>query len=142
MTEAWRCVWRDGIVPQLSTRALSELRQALLSDDPRLQQGATTTPPPLLKVQDWPVEAACAIGYCGWQGEGLETVGQVEEFFARVCAAADARLGEPAAVRHFLNWYDDTPRTQMRQELLAEVERALAQRQAVPARRRQPALAA
>jgi hypothetical protein len=79
-------------------------------------------------VQDWPVEAACALGFCGWQGEELETVGQVEEFFARLCFEADQRLGEPAACRWFLNWFDDTPRADMRRELLGEVERALAER--------------
>lgn len=129
--EAWRQVWREGFVPELSTAALEALREGLVSDDPRLQQGATTTPPPLLSLMDWSVEAACALGYCGWRGEGLRTVGQVEEYFARLCYEADLRLGEPTACRHFLNWYDDTPREIVRQELLAEVELALAQRRAV-----------
>jgi hypothetical protein len=115
-------------VPVISTTGLTALRDALRGDDPRLVQGATTTPPPLMCVQDWPVEAADALGYCGWQGEGLETVGQVEEYFARCCFEADQRLGEPAACRWFLNWYDDTPRDEMRRELLAEVELALAER--------------
>ncbi len=48
-----------------------------VSDDPRLTQGSTTTPP-LMCVQDWPVEAACVLGFCGWQGDGLETVAEVE----------------------------------------------------------------
>jgi hypothetical protein len=126
--ESWRIVWRDGFVPVLSTTGLTALRDALRGDDPRLVQGATTTPPPLMCVQDWPVEAADALGYCGWQGEGLETVGQVEEYFARCCFEADQRLGEPAACRWFLNWYDDTPRDEVRRELLAEVELALAER--------------
>jgi hypothetical protein len=30
-----------------------------------------------------------------------------------------------------LNWFDDTPRNEMRRELLAEVERALTERQPV-----------
>ncbi|MBX9582421.1 MAG: hypothetical protein K2X87_19125, partial [Gemmataceae bacterium] len=68
------------------------------------------------------------LGFCGWQGEGLESVGEVEEFFARACFEADQRLGEPAACRWFLNWFDDTPRDQMRRELLPEVDRALAER--------------
>jgi len=79
-------------------------------------------------VQDWPVEAACALGFCGWQGERLETVGDVEEYFARCCFEADTRLGEAAACRWFLNWFDDTPRDDMRRDLLAEVELALADR--------------
>ena len=97
----------------------------LATDDGRLLQGATTTPPPLACVQDWPVEGACALGYCGWVGDGLETVGEVEEFFARMCFEIDQRLGEPAGCRWFLNWFDETPRDEMRELLLVEVERAL-----------------
>lgn len=127
--DTWRKVWREGMAPQLSTAGLQALRRALLNDDARLLQGATTSPPPLQCVQDWPAEAACVLGYCGWQGEGLETVGQIEEFFARCCFEADKQLGEPAASRWFLNWYDDTPRDEMRRELSAEVSRELANRQ-------------
>ena len=126
--ESWRKVWREGIAPQLSDEALDALRLALTHDDARILQGATSTPPPLACVQDWPVEAACVLGYCGWQGEGLETVAEVEEFFARTCYEADRLLGEPAAVRWFLNWYDETPREEMRRQLLAEVSHALARR--------------
>jgi hypothetical protein len=128
--ESWRKVWRDGLAPQLSRAALAALRGGLMRDDPQLLQGATTSPPPLAYVQDWAVEAACALGYCGWQGEDLETVAEVEEFFARVCYEADQRLGEPAACRWFLNWYDDTPRAAVRRLLLAEVNRTLDQRNA------------
>ena len=126
--ESWRKVWREGLAPLLSTKGLEALARALTNDDSRLLQGATTTPPPLQCVEDWPVEAACALGYCGWQGDGLETVGEVEEFFARMCFEVDQRLGEPAGCRWFLNWFDDTPREQMRRELLVEVQRSLAQR--------------
>jgi hypothetical protein len=59
----------------------------------------------------------------------LETVSEVEEFFARACFETDQRLGEPAACRWFLNWYDETPREEMRRQLLAEVNRSLAQLQ-------------
>jgi hypothetical protein len=128
--ESWRKVWRDGLEPLISTAGLEALRAALQSDDARLLQGATTTPPPLQCVQDWPVEAACALGYCGWQGEGLESVAEVEEYFARLCFEVDQRLGEPAACRWFLNWFDETPRDEMRALLLAEVNRTLAHRRA------------
>lgn len=126
--ELWRNVWRNGFAPNLSHPGLVALRDALRGDDRRLTQGSTTTPPPLLCVQDWPCEGACALGFCGWQGESLQTVGEVEEYFAKACFEADQRLGEPAACRHFLNWFDDTPRDEMRRELLAEVELALALR--------------
>jgi hypothetical protein len=129
--ESWRKVWRDGLAPLVSTSGLEALRRALLNDDPRLLQGATTTPPPLPCVQDWPVEAACALGFCGWQGDHLESVSDVEEYFARMCFETDQRLGEPAAIRWFLNWFDETPREEMRRQLLGEVNRTLAGRGAV-----------
>src|SRR5438552_17129476 len=127
--ESWRKVWREGLAPQISTAGLEALRAALVNDDARLIQGATTSPAPLQCVQDWPVEAACGLGYCGWQCDGLETVAEVEEFFARTCFEADQRLGEPAACRWFLNWFDETPREEMRRQLAAEVHWALTQRQ-------------
>jgi hypothetical protein len=126
--ESWQKVWREGVAPLLSTTSLEVLQDALLNDDGRLLQGATTSPPPLQCVQDWPCEGACAIGYCGWQGDGLETVAEVEEFFAQMCFEVDQRLGEPAACRWFLNWFDETPRDQMREQLLPEVRRILAER--------------
>lgn len=126
--ESWRKVWREGLAPQISTDGLEALGRALREDDARLLQGATTTPPPLQCVRDWPVEGACALAYCGWQGENLQTVADVEEYFARACFEVDQALGEPAACRWFLNWFDDTPRDEMRSLLLEEVEQTLAQR--------------
>src|SRR5258708_32759147 len=128
--ESWRNTWRKGVAPLLSTQSLESLRAALCNDDARLLQGATTTPPPLQCVQDWPVEAACALGYCGWQGEGLESVAEVEEYFARLGFEVDQRLGEPAACRWLLNWFDETPRDEVRSLLLAEGGRPLARRRA------------
>lgn len=128
--EPWRVVWRDGIAPLLSTTALTAVRTALRDDDTRLQQGSTTDPPPLMCVQDWPCQGACLLGYAGWQGEGLATVGEVEEYFAAKCFQTNESLapnGDPV-IRYFLCWFDDTPRDEMRREMLAEVELALATR--------------
>jgi hypothetical protein len=129
---AWQKVFRDGLAPHLSTPALIALQRALENDDPCLLQGQTTSPPPLQAVQEWPVEGACSLGFCGWQGEGLETVGEVEEYFARVCYEADCCLEEAGAVRYFINWYDETPRDEMRRNLLAEVNTESATRQGTP----------
>ncbi len=123
--EAWRHCWRRGFVPTLSVRELEALRDALVKDDRRLVQGGTTVPPPIMAVQGWPVEAACAIAFCGWQGDDLTTVGEVEQFFATACFQADQELGETAACRFFLNWFDDQQRPIVFRELLAEVELAL-----------------
>lgn len=56
------------------------------------------------------------------------TVGDCEEEFAQMCFKADELLGEPAACRWFLNWFDDTPREQMLKELGAECRNVLAAR--------------
>jgi hypothetical protein len=125
--ETWRKVWREGIAPQLSTNGVLALHAALRTDDDRLLQGATISPP-LQFLRDSRAQGACVVGYCGWQGDGLNTVGEVEEFFAEVCFKVDKALGEPAACRWFLNWFDDTPRLEVRAELLREVRRTLAQR--------------
>jgi hypothetical protein len=126
--EVWQKAWREALSRILSTPALEALQKALQADDSRLIQQATTMPPPLQSVIDWPVEGACAIGYCGWQGDGLETVGEVEEYFARVCFEVDNHFNEPAACRWFLNWFDETPRAQMIHQLLPEVCRTLEER--------------
>lgn len=126
--ESWRHVWRNGFVPHISTQALEALLDGLKEDDQKLRQGCTTEPPPLMCVQDWPIEAACALGYCGWKGEELHTVGLVEEYFAKLCYEADQTLGEPAACRHFLNWFDDGYREVVRSELITEVQFNLDQR--------------
>lgn len=131
--ENWKKVWRQGIVPLLGTPGLEALRLALARDDGRLIQHSTCCPPPSEIFHGEEVEGACALGFCGWQADGLDTVGEVEAFFIRTCTAADEALGEPAACRHFLHWFDETPRPDMRRQLLPEVNRALNLRQATAA---------
>ena len=132
--ESWQKLWREGAAPLLTTDNLETLRIALVIDDPRLKQGATTSPPPIQCVQDWPCEAACLLAYCGAADlgglapEGNVTVGEVEEYFARLCWEIDQRMGEPAACRYLLNFWDDTPRLTARHKLLTEVHRTLAER--------------
>lgn len=129
----WRQVWRDGFAPILPIDGLTALATALREDDKKLIQGATTTPLPLMCVMDWPVEAGDCLAFMGavtHGGFGTATVGECEEFFAKCCYEADQLLGEPAACRWLLNWYDDTPRDEMRRELLAEVESVLENRAA------------
>jgi len=127
--ETWRQVWRAGFAPALPAAGLEALAAALAADDPRLLQGSTTAPPPLMCHQDDPCAGACALGFVGWlDGTDRHTVGQVEEFFAHAFDEATGRVGDFEPVRDFLNWFDHTPRDVMRAELLAEVERELARR--------------
>lgn len=131
--EMWRQSWRalcdirkDDGVYLIPTEGLRRLARALASDDTRLLQGATTSPPPLLSVKDWPVEGADPIAFLGWT-DGI-AVAELQEFFAETCFALDMALQEPAGCRWLLNWLDDTPRDQMRLLLLAEVHMELRNR--------------
>lgn len=123
--ESWRRVWREGIAPLLSTKSLEALRRGLESNSPCILQGVTSQPPSLTYYANEKVEACCALSYCGWQGEGLETVAEVEEFFARMCYEIDQRMGEPAAVRYFLGWFDEQPRDIVFKALIEECQKAL-----------------
>jgi hypothetical protein len=126
----WQHAFRDGFAPLLGVGPLEALADALARDSAELMQHGTTTPPAFPGVEDWPVEAACAVGYCGWRGEGLKTVAEVNEYFCRLCAAATERLGEPFGFGRFTGWFDHTPRGEMRPALLAEVRRELGRRAA------------
>ncbi len=130
MNESWRKVWRVA-APFLSTEGLTALAKALREDDPRLIQRATTIPPPLQCVMDWPCEAGCLFAYCGWQGDGVDTVGDVEEFFSALCYRIDCKLGEPAGCRYILNFWDETPRSEAIRLLLEEVTLSLKEREVV-----------
>lgn len=131
--ELWRRVWRLGLAPHLSETGLHALRAALLHNDDRLLQGASTSPPALDVLAECEVEAACALCYCAWRGDGCTSVGEVAREFERLCLAADQALGEPGGVRAFLDWYDLTPRGEVRRLLREEVEHALAQRRSAAA---------
>lgn len=128
-------VFRRGIAPQIDTVGLTALRRALVKNDQRLLQCATTSPPPLECVRTLPCEGACAIGFCCAFTDDvtLKQVCEVEEFFARVCFDCDQAMGEPAACRFFLNWFDQMPRDKMRAALLVEVDAELIRRQPVAA---------
>ncbi len=122
--EAWKEVFRYGIVPLLTKENLLALKKGIEEDDPNLIQGATCIPPPINCVEDWPVEACCALSYIGWKS-GLELVREVEEFFARICSYVDQKLGEPAIIRWFLKAWDDNPREKVFSEVLEEINLAL-----------------
>src|SRR5258706_9396745 len=124
---SWQRCWRLGLVPLLTPAGLAALRAALESDDPRLVQGATTEPLPIALFADAAVEGACAVGFSLWQGCGLDRVGALHLAFRRLCATADDLLDEPLGTVAFLNWFDETPRGEMRRELLAEIDRLRAE---------------
>jgi len=124
--EAWRKVLRVAL-GLMSDESLVALRKALVEDDERLIQGATTKPPPLACLSDLDCEGACLVGYAG-MADGLETMGEVEEYSARMFYAIDNELGEPAGVRHLLNFWDETPRQELLSYMIPEVNMALDER--------------
>lgn len=125
--EAWRYVWRVGFAPQFGTAGLEALAVALRDDNPQLLQRATTEPPALHCVMDWPCQGCCPVSWAA--AFHAETVGEVEDAFGRACFECDTRLGDRGGCRWLLNWIDETPRATMRAELLAEVEREIAKRE-------------
>lgn len=131
--ESWRKVFREGFAPHLPLKGLVALERALRGDDPRILQRATTKPPPLIAVHDWPVEAADPIAFCLWQGADVPeavTVGQLEEWWARGCFDAEQEIGEQAGSRWFTNWIDETPREEVFAALLPETQAELSRRRA------------
>lgn len=123
-------VLRQGFLPIWATCELEACLALLKADDPRLIQGSTSFPPPLMAAQDLPVERVDPVGFCSTPDALNCTVGEVEEGFARCCFEADARLGEPAACRWALNAIDDEPREKVWKWLIDEIEHALAERKA------------
>lgn len=123
-TVGWRRAWRRGLCPLLPTAGLIALRDALTQDSPELRQQETTGPP---LRRDSRCRGACAVALCGWKGKGLQTVGDVEDFFVRASMRAGRRL-TAKAVDAFFAWYDDAPREEMRRGLLRETDHELARR--------------
>lgn len=121
--EAWRIVFRK--FSQIANAdGLKSLLEALETDSPTLIQGVTTSPPALACYVDQEVEACCLIGFTGWR-EGCVTVNEVEEYFASMCYQIDDAIGEPGGCRFLLNWYDETPREEVRAKLIPELRFAL-----------------
>lgn len=124
---SWQIVFESGFLPLWSNETLERALAALDGDDHRLTQGSTTTPP-LMCVSDWSCEACDLIAFCSVEDPFESTVGEVEEGFARACFEADQRLGEPAACRWFLNFWDDEPRGSLFEEVAVVIRQELRRR--------------
>lgn len=106
--------FKNGFARVFTESQLRALLAGCEADDARLIQGSTTRPAfggnnPFSDRTK--AACGCAVSYAGMTGgDGPTTVGDVEEFFAEACFAADQVLGNPGACRHFLNWFDDADR--------------------------------
>ena len=149
--EPWRKVFRKGFLPALwklvgregYATGLRAVEEKLLDDDDgSLCQKDTTRAAPQTGLwanhpNDFPgregcvCESACFVSFVAWKAGVVKpkheraTIGEVEEAFAQVCFGIDREMGEPAACRWFLNWFDETPMSDVRQALLMETMRAL-----------------
>jgi hypothetical protein len=125
--EAWRKVWREGVVPQLSTEGLGCLLDALKRDDPRIVTGCTTIPPALSSCSDLPIESADPIVWALLDGHSPRacTVGLMDEAFARLAIRCSELCGMPRAIGTLLCWLDEQDRQTWRTELIKEVTAAL-----------------
>ena len=127
--DSWRTVFHCGIVPHLPLAALQDLRDALASGHPAaMLQSGTTSPPPLLPLYNFPVTAASPLVYAVMRARGLKTVREADEAFTRFCRHVESTLDE-GATRRFLDFWQDTPLETAREELLDEVDLALAEYQ-------------
>ncbi len=131
--ELWRHAWRNGIQPLLSRPALLALAEGLRHEDPRICQRITVVPAPGPWNSEWPIEACCPIGYCGWK-TGMHTPAGIEGFFEAIARNADEKLSGITetgwkTITPFLDWFDSGERTLVMEELLAEVEQNLKERE-------------
>jgi hypothetical protein len=122
-----RMAWRAA-APLFTTGGLEALREALWADDPTLLQHETVRPIALQCFLDDKPLGACPWGYAAIKSWHLDKVSEVTLAFSRVCQAVDEATGADAGCRWFLNFVDETPREQMRLELLEEVDIELARR--------------
>lgn len=130
--ESWEHVFRHGLSPSLTLEGLQALAHAIEADDEHLIQGATTEPPALNCTRDWFPNGCCAVAYAVWKGSdaSAESVNleYIEEGFAEASYQCGKRLNESSSVRYFLNWYDQTPRNEMRALLLPVVRDVIQRR--------------
>jgi hypothetical protein len=128
--EAWRKIWREGVVPQLSTEGLQSLLDALRRDDCRIITGSTTIPPAFSAASNLPIEQCDPVIFAMLDGHSPYscTVGLMDEAFARLAIRCSELCGFPRAIGTFLCWVDEQDRETWRMELMREVNLALVAR--------------
>lgn len=125
MFDAARKVLIEGFFPAVPTDRLRGLLFLVLNDDPRLIQGSTCFPPPLMATEGENVESVDPVAFLSVDNALTLTVGEVEEAFAKACFDMDSRLGEPAACRWLLNATDDYSRKEVWDFWATELQKEL-----------------
>ena len=126
MKKDWRHAFR-AIAPDLPTEGLQALVEEIRTHGDRLCQQSVTQPKsPYHGFEDDTPEKACVIGFCGWQGLGLHTVGQVHAYYIAFGQTSHKEIVD------FVDWWDSLPSQALGEQLLlAEVERELHRRKTI-----------
>lgn len=140
MTTVSDVTWQEGLrlgfAPQLDDTMLERLRDALLSDDPRLLQGQCCQPVQSVNGEDPPAIRACFLGIVAMLRDPnhTPTITEVCVAFSRMLHEADKRLRPHCRQggRVFIDWYDATPWHHMRKVLAAELDAILWERRNAP----------
>lgn len=131
---AWQAVFRDGIAPLLGQDNLAILAEGLHGRDPAILRGRTSLPDMLESNHAEALQAVDPILYAAFKRGTIKTVGEADELLAALSYEVDVRMGEPGALKHFFNWWDEHDHDKAEAstvDLLAEVNRVL-----TPSRRR------
>jgi hypothetical protein len=120
----WPEIFHAGIAPRLGREGLQALAEALERDSSELIQGETVHPDLNTTWREEECTGACALAYPLWKTLELFSIGNTEREFTQLCIKVDNQMGAGAAMR-FVLWFDETPRPEMRRELLREVRRAI-----------------
>jgi hypothetical protein len=118
----WREAWED-LEPHLSTPVLSAMLAGLESNDARIVQGVTHQPSLARAPSNAPPECGCLVAFGLWVGEGLETIGQIDQRFSQVNRAV------PTAYRVFGAFDASQSIEEARRLFLPVVRAAVARRQ-------------
>jgi hypothetical protein len=86
-------IFTAGIAPRLGLAGLQALRDALERDEPALIQGNTTKPDLNTTCRGEPCEGACGVAYALWKTLELQSIGETERAFTRLCVSVDAQMG-------------------------------------------------
>ena len=102
--------------------ALQVLRTAVSENYCSLIQGTTVAYEPATNPGDRTVCGACAVGYMYWKADDMDFADDVEEAVAATFSEVAKKAGWDRAPDLFTNWYDETPRDEMRRELLPVID--------------------
>jgi hypothetical protein len=122
----WRTAWME-LEARLSLPVLEAMLDGIESADPRLVQGVTHLPPLSLAPADAAPACGCLVGYGLWIGEGLRSIGEIDE---RVRQINRAVTNMPAVMGRVIDAWDGASSIDAARQLFRPVVRAALERRA------------